>query len=100
MDISPVKPEGIENLKGLNLQKGESNTNGVSFKDTIGKFVNDVNYMQKKADNSIENFAVGNTKDIHEVMISMKKAEMSFEFLMQTRNKLVDAYKEVMRLQV
>ncbi len=102
MEISQLRPEGIEGANksaGLKKLTGENNS-GASFKDTMGGFVDDVNNMQVKADTAIEDFATGKAENIHEVMISMQKAEMSFKFLMQTRNKLVDAYKEVMRLQV
>ncbi len=100
MDVSSIKPEGFEILKDAGVKNGGVKGNGPSFKDTIGKFVNDVNHMQNKADDSIENLALGKVQNVHEVMISMQKAETSFRFLMETRNKLVDAYKEVMRLQV
>ncbi|MFQ5752664.1 MAG: flagellar hook-basal body complex protein FliE, partial [bacterium] len=39
-------------------------------------------------------------ENVHEVMIAMSKAEVSFKFMMETRNKLIDAYKEIMRMQV
>lgn len=100
MDISSIGVKGIEAFKEVSVKKGDIQGNGASFKDTIGQFVNDVDKMQGKADTEIEKFASGEAKNIHEVMISMQKAEMSFKFLMQTRNKLVDAYKEVMRLPV
>lgn len=100
MEITSIKTEGIETLKQQGVKKIEDRSKGASFKETLGSFVNDVNTMQIKADNVIEDFAAGNVQNIHEVMISMKKAEMSFQFLMETRNKLVDAYKEVTRMQV
>lgn len=101
MDVSSIRPEGIEALKDVSVKKGSvGNNSGPSFKETIGGFVKDVNSMQGKADTAIEDLATGKVKNVHEVMISMQKAEMSFKFLMETRNKLVDAYKEVMRLQV
>lgn len=100
MDITSVKTDGIEPSKQQNLKKAEENGKGISFKETLGEFVNDVNNMQNKADQAIEDFATGKVKNMHEVMISMKKAEMSFQFLMETRNKLVEAYKEVTRMHV
>lgn len=101
MEISSVNRGGIGQVNGKDvIKKAAEGGNGVSFKDTLGGFVNDVNEMQVKADNAIEGFASGEITNIHEVMISMKKAEMSFQFLMETRNKLVDAYKEVARMQI
>ncbi|MBT6049729.1 MAG: flagellar hook-basal body complex protein FliE [Candidatus Scalindua sp.] len=73
---------------------------GAGFKDTINNYVSEVNDLQVKAGESIENFATGKVENVHEVMIAMSKAEVSFKFMMETRNKLVDAYKEIMRMQV
>ncbi len=74
--------------------------NGTGFKDTFNNYVSEVNDLQVKAGESIENFATGKVENVHEVMIAMSKAEVSFKFMMETRNKLVDAYKEIMRMQV
>lgn len=100
MEITSIKSEAVEALNQKNVKKTNENSNELSFKETMGKVVNDVNEMQVKADKAIEDFSTGKIKNMHEVMISMKKAEMSFQFLMETRNKLVEAYKEVSRMQV
>ena len=42
----------------------------------------------------------GEVEDVHTAMIAMQKADLSFQLLMQVRNKLVEAYREVMRMQV
>ncbi|MBM4055526.1 MAG: flagellar hook-basal body complex protein FliE [Planctomycetes bacterium] len=73
---------------------------GTSFKDTLGGFINEINDLQVKANDSIENFSSGKIENIHEVMVAMSKAEVSFKFMMETRNKLVETYKEVMRMQM
>ena len=99
MDISNIGIAGGEQFNQSKI-KLASEKEGVSFKETMEKFVGDVNDMQVKADQAIEDFASGKVQNIHEVMVSMKKAELSFQFLMETSNKLVDAYKEVTRMQV
>ena len=43
-------------------------------------------------------FAVGKRQDLHEIMIASEKANLSFKFLLEIRNKLLDAYREVMRM--
>lgn len=98
MDIVPVghiQNGKIDQKFGKTEQK-----NGVGFKETINNYVSEVNDLQIKAGESIENFATGKVENVHEVMIAMSKAEVSFKFMMETRNKLVDAYKEIMRMQV
>ena len=59
-----------------------------------------MNGLQLKAGESIDSFASGEVENVHEVMIAMTKAEVSFKFMMETRNKLIDAYKEIMKMQV
>jgi len=98
MDINPISSivtGKIEQKIGNSEQKS-----GAGFKETINNFVNDVNELQLKAGESIENFAGGEAENVHEVMIAMTKAEVSFKFMMETRNKLIDAYKEIMKMQV
>ena len=98
MDIIPLGP--IQNGKiDQKFGKGEQK-NSAGFKETISNYVNEVNDLQVKAGESIENFATGKVENVHEVMIAMSKAEVSFKFMMETRNKLVDAYKEIMQMQV
>ncbi len=98
MNIIPIGP--LQNNKiDQNLENTEKK-NVVNFKETVSNYVNEVNNLQLKAGESIENFATGKVENVHEVMIAMSKAEVSFKFMMETRNKLVDAYKEIMKMQV
>ena len=99
MDIFPIGPIQNGNKVDLKFDKAEKQ-NGVGFKETVSNFVNEVNDLQVKAGESVENFATGKVENVHEVMIAMSKAEVSFKFMMETRNKLIDAYKEIIRMQV
>ncbi len=99
MDIVPIGPVQNGNKVDLKFDNVEKES-GAGFKETIGNFVNEVNDLQMKAGESVENFATGKVENVHEVMIAMSKAEVSFKFMMETRNKLIDAYKEIIRMQV
>ena len=99
MGIVPIGPIQNGNKVDLKFDKAEKQ-DGVGFKETVSNFVNEVNDLQVKAGESVENFATGKVENVHEVMIAMSKAEVSFKFMMETRNKLIDAYKEIMRMQV
>ena len=59
-----------------------------------------VNQLQNEADTSIDNLANGSQTDIHQTMIAVEKADVSFELLMQIRNKLIAAYDKIMRMPV
>jgi flagellar hook-basal body complex protein FliE len=61
-------------------------------------FVN-TNNMQFQAKTAMEELATGRNGNIHETLISMSKAETSFKMLMQVRNKVLNAYQEIQRMQ-
>jgi flagellar hook-basal body complex protein FliE len=86
---------------GLNATKsGGAHVDGPSFADTLAQSLDKVNTMQKQADVAIQDFVAGDTRNIHETMISVGKADLAFRLTMQVRNKIVEAYQEVMRTQV
>lgn len=96
---------GIES--GIGLAKAFPEMNKVSSAattDGAGKFfselVSKVNDIQVQSDKSINGLASGESKNLHEVMIAVEKASISFQFMSQVRNKALEAYQEVMRMQV
>ena len=58
------------------------------------------NRLQEQADNEIQALAAGKNGDLHKTMIAMEEADVSFQLLMQIRNKIVAAYQEIMRMQI
>jgi flagellar hook-basal body complex protein FliE len=77
-----------------------ANEDGGSFAKTLTGAIEKVNQMKIEADQSVQGLAEGKNVDIHQTMISMEKASVSLQLLMQTRNKIIDAYKEMMRMSV
>ena len=99
MKIQPFGPNAID--KGeKGEQKRSTQIGESSFGDFLKESIKEVNQLQNEADKSMTDFATGQTKDIHEVMMSVQKADLSFKLMQQIRNKLVDAYREVMRMGV
>ena len=74
-----------------------SEKTGLSFGDTLKGYINDANDMQIKADRDIQRMIAGEDIDAHEVMTAVEKASISFEMVMEIRNKMLEAYREVMR---
>ena len=72
----------------------------VSFGQMLTGSMDRVNQLQKEADVNIDNLANGKHTDIHQTMIAVEKASVSFELLMQIRNKLIAAYDKIMRMPV
>jgi flagellar hook-basal body complex protein FliE len=73
---------------------------GHSFADMLKDSVNKVNEMQVQSDTAINELVAGRTKNIHETMLSIERADTSLKLAMQVRNKVLDAYREIMRMQV
>jgi len=90
---SLISGEGIQ--KKNSLKPGEK-----SFDNTLKGFINEVNKLQKDAGESIDKLAAGEINDVHDVMVAVEKASTSFELMMKIRNKILEAYRDVMRTQV
>ncbi len=69
-----------------------------SFEDTLKGFVREVNTGLKEADQMVAEFAVGKRQSLHEIMVASEKAGVGFKLLVEIRNKLLDAYQEIMRM--
>ncbi len=99
--------EGIESGIGIGQAfpgVGAKGAKPASIASDAGKFfgelVSKVNELQAQSDSAIQGLATGESKGLHEVMIAMEKSSISFQFLSQVRNKAIDAYSEIMRMQV
>jgi flagellar hook-basal body complex protein FliE len=71
---------------------------GPNFSDQLAEFVKDIDQTQKTARTQAEEFAVGHTNDIHGTMIAVEQAEISLRLMANVRNRVVDLYREVMRM--
>ena len=71
-----------------------------SFGKTLETFLGDVNETHEAADKTIENVVTGRTEHLHEAVVAINKAEMSFRYMMEVRSKLLQAYQEVQRIQM
>ena len=70
-----------------------------SFGNMLSSEMDKLNNQQVQADNLTEDFAAGNTDDLHKVMIASQEASLSMELAVQIRNKMIDAYKELNNMQ-
>lgn len=78
----------------------ESNSNSLSFFDTLKEKLDEVNEKQIAADVATEAFISGDDIDIHELMLITEEAKMSLQLAVQVRNKLVEAYQEINKMQL
>ena len=81
-------------------QKTATGKQDKGFAETLKDFAAEVNDNLQNADGQMKEFAVGKRSDLHEVVIATEKADLSFKLLLQVRNKILDAYQQIMRMQV
>jgi flagellar hook-basal body complex protein FliE len=70
-----------------------------SFSKLLNEAVQQVNDVEKGSQGELQKF-LSNESDLHSVMIALEKADLSFQVMMQVRNKIVSAYQEMMKSQV
>ena len=70
------------------------------FGDWFNAQLGAVNTSLAQADHEVQQLAVGEATNLHEVMIHLEEAKLSFQLLAQVRNHMLEAYQEVMRMQV
>lgn len=97
LDMRSMQMEAMSAPKATEAQ----NVGGSSFADMLGQAVNKVNDTQQASNQLANAFEIGKTGvDLTDVMISSQKAAVSFQALTQVRNKLVQAYQDIMQMPV
>jgi len=70
------------------------------FQEALKGAISEVNRLQGDSDRAMQELHAGGSKNLHEVMVAMEKADISMRLMVSMRNKVVDAYQEIMRMQV
>ncbi len=84
----------------LKSKLNEPQNNGVDFSRVLENAINNVNENEINAENAVNNFVSGKETSLHNTLIALEKADVSFKLMMQVRNKLMEAYSEIMRTSV
>jgi flagellar hook-basal body complex protein FliE len=91
--IVPLAPVG-------NVESAQSTPGGEAFHSAFTDALAKVEGFQQNAKASVDRFLSGEGEELHQVALAAKQAELSFDLFLQVRNKVVNAYEEVMRMQV
>jgi flagellar hook-basal body complex protein FliE len=75
-------------------------TQGQNFADLLQSALQEVNQAQHSAEQEARNLMGGEATDIHSAILAVQKADVSFQMMMAVRSKLIEAYREVMRMQM
>lgn len=98
--VDSIKGALNTQLKPLESLNGQNSVTDDTFSTVLKDSIEKVNKLQNDADSAIQSLAKGETTNIHDTMIAIEKANLSFNLMVQVRNKLIAAYEEIMRTQV
>ena len=89
-------------LNFVDIDKKKINTvdDKLNFTDILSNAIQDVNQMQIESDDYKELLAIGELDNLHDLTIAAEKANVSLQIMMSVRSKIVEAYKEIMRIQI
>jgi flagellar hook-basal body complex protein FliE len=93
---SPLSPLRILPAE---IQFPEAELPAGDFADTLRDAMNEMNEMQSQAESKVSGVLDGNGADVHSALIAVEKADLSFQLMLQVRNKIVSAYQEISRMQ-
>jgi flagellar hook-basal body complex protein FliE len=99
MAIAPVRSLGSLDPGQAYARNGVGRT-GDGFADQLRSAVDQVNRLQIARDEQVEAMVRGEVTEVHEVMVAAEEAQLAFELLLEVRNKLLESYQELMRMQV
>ncbi|WP_291490513.1 flagellar hook-basal body complex protein FliE [Desulfurella sp.] len=95
MKIDSVITSPINNINDPNTKKDNP-----SFAELLAKSLNEVNNLQITADNAIKEIATGKMDNIQDAVMAIEKADISMRLLLEVKNKAVQAYNQIMNMQV
>ena len=93
-DVSPLKSSGQAQEVSSTSHAGDS------FAAMLGKMVTDVSAQQNTAMQSVQAIQGGQNVPLHQAIISMEEANTSFQLMVEVRNRLLESYQEIMRMQI
>ena len=99
MNIQPIQAPSVDLFKDALDTNAIGNSNE-SFGAYLKNSFNDVNKMLQVSDKKASDVAVGKVENLHDAMITFEKADTAFKLLVQVRNRAIEAYHEIMRMQV
>lgn len=90
--FSPVSP--------VNMSNAAAETGGTDFSTWLSREMSALNSQLENADSLVQQLAVGKNTNLHQIMMGLEQAKLSFELAVQVRNKLLEGYQEIMRMQI
>jgi flagellar hook-basal body complex protein FliE len=95
-----IPTQELQALPNISTPQPQEVQAGRSFSDFLGQMVADVNAKQGMAGAAVEGVLAGQNVPLHQAMIAMEEASVSFQLMVEVRNKLLESYQELMRMQI
>jgi flagellar hook-basal body complex protein FliE len=95
--ISTIAPSSLLTPTTGSVNDSQPNSTGSSFSSMLGQAFQQVSDLQNNAAGQAASFALGRSNDVHSTVIAAQKATIALELATQIRNKVLDAYQEVMK---
>ena len=90
----------VDTLQGAQAAQATQAVQGVGFGDLLNQFVGEVNDKQIASGQAVNDLLAGKDIPLHQAMIAMQEAGVAFQLMVEVRNKLLEGYQELMRMQV
>ncbi len=104
MAINPITLAKVQSPQTLGAtsgaQKTQAKDGAQGFGQTLDTALGNLSQMQTSSDQAMQKLAAGENVDLHQVMIASEQTDIAFRVALSLRDKLVEAYQEVMRMQV
>jgi flagellar hook-basal body complex protein FliE len=100
MPISPITPTAIQPIRLPETSPVSTGKVAGSFENILNDAIQKVESYRATADTAVQRFLTGEDEELHKVAIATQQAELSFELFLQVKNKVVQAYQEMMRMQI
>lgn len=101
MAIQPINTNSLPALRGIEpSQKSSAGESTGSVTQSFGDMLSSLNQSQLHADTLMQQLSQGENVDLHTVMIGLEENNVNFNVAMGVRDRLVEAYREIMRMQV
>jgi len=99
-NVNQITPANFRDIVQKNQPAKSNDVNYKNFGETISDFLKAVNNDQKESSQQVQDVIQGKSENLHEAMAKLEESKLSFQLMLEIRNKLLDSYKEIERMQV
>ncbi len=100
MQIDRISPLSVNGVQNLSQAQKPASAGLEQVGESFGQILSGLSQSEMNADNLVQQLSLGENVDLHQVMIGIEENDVNFRVAMAIRDRLVDAYREVMRMQI